>query len=808
MKKNKRAQKGRNKTVNILLTVIFVLQCMLVGGQAVAANSKVDTVYDYNIAKGIHFQKNKYINYGGQAGKKESEYIITADLNDPTVNVVTGKAGDKVLKLDTVSGQIAREQARWKNVVAGINGDMFNISAGTMHYGTPQGLQVKDGQILVGFETIGSGPRYPVFAVDKYHRAMVDYLAMDASLWVIDDKYEAVHGTVNPDKITAINTINRNNTAVMDNWTVLVTPQMADNPTIGFTDAQAANATLTVLKNIRGGDSPAVKLGKEYTAEVVSIYDTAKSGVKSMAVPADGMILASQGYKASWVKKHLKEGDKVKFCFNIKNQAGKRLDLEQAVTAWLPLVENGRALTKEEMLTKCKNDWDLGIGVICAQDKARTAIGYTKDNRVIALTIDGGGASKESDGLDLPAMAARMQALGVVAAVSLDGGGSTQMNTRLFGETNVQVIDNPSDGKERPVSNTVLFATTAPKTNDIKDIKVNRDINIYKNCSYHFQAKGQDSNDNPADLSKADIKWSVIPASGSSADQVGGSIDKAGVFKAGDCAAREKVCASVGSVMGCAQVNVVDAVGSLAFTESGVLAVQPNIQKQLHLQAYTGDGQAIIIPNSAARWSAAPASLAQVNDNGFVTPLAKGNGTISAQMGNLSVSINFVSGLDAQRIDSFETSDPSCYLVDGYVGGTCQTVSAPVKEGSRSLKVDYDYASWAKVYNGTVNIKTDAAKKGAGYTSYVRPKKLGMWVYGDGQAPWLRVNLKDGNGSLRTLNLASSINWVGWQYVQVAIPEDMPMPISLDYFYLVETDKSKNLKGTVYFDDLRFIYTD
>ncbi|UUZ81300.1 hypothetical protein LJK88_42565 [Paenibacillus sp. P26] len=71
--------------------------------------------------------------------EKERAFIVTADMNDPTVNVISAKAKDKVLKLETLSQQIQREQFKGNNVVAGINGDMFNISAGTPTYGTPVG---------------------------------------------------------------------------------------------------------------------------------------------------------------------------------------------------------------------------------------------------------------------------------------------------------------------------------------------------------------------------------------------------------------------------------------------------------------------------------------------------------------------------------------------------------------------------------------------------------------------------------------------------------------------------------------------
>ncbi|UUZ92557.1 hypothetical protein LJK87_45745 [Paenibacillus sp. P25] len=101
---------------------------------------------DQMIAGGIRYQQRNYTDYGGVSGKKERAFIVTADMNDPTVNVISAKAKDKVLKLETLSQQIQREQFKGNNVVAGINGDMFNISAGTPTYGTPVGPQVKDGK--------------------------------------------------------------------------------------------------------------------------------------------------------------------------------------------------------------------------------------------------------------------------------------------------------------------------------------------------------------------------------------------------------------------------------------------------------------------------------------------------------------------------------------------------------------------------------------------------------------------------------------------------------------------------------------
>jgi hypothetical protein len=793
-----------NKLVGIVIFTLFLVFSLQVNCLA-----EWESVIDDRIARGIYLQKNHHGDYQGGLNRSITEYIISADLNDPTVKVISGKGQDMVLGLETLSAQIAREQNKGQQVVAGINGDVYNISTGTPHYGAPQGIQVKDGNILVGFASGWDSNRYPVFAIDKKNQPIIGYFTMDNQLSLVEPGYELRYGSANPGRTVAIDSINRNNPEIMADQMVLLTPQLAENPVVGFSDIHAAHGTLTVLRNLTGYYGGSIKLGQCYEAEVVSIGDTA-TGPKQVTIPADGMVLASQGIKATWVKENLKPGDRVRFSFNIKDQAGNILDLQQAVSAWLPLVENGQALTLDDMLEKCKDDWNNGTAMIKGEDKARTAIGYTLDNKVIALVVDGGGAARDSYGLDLPGMAKRMQELGCVAAVSLDGGGSTQMNARLFGETEVLPVNQPSDEKERLISNSILFLSDAPKTNDLAELKVKQAIHIFKNTSYTFQVRGQDSNGNPVDLENMDIRWSIEPFDNNASFKTSGTIDNQGRFVAGDCAAKQMVQASLASsaVTGRVEVNVVDSVHYLGFTDSGILAVEPDAPRQLQITASTEEGKPIVIANDAVQWSVSPSSIASIDNQGVLTPVEKGVGVVKARVGEREAAINFVSGLERQTIDSFEEGNTGAYYVNGYVGGSCRITTEEARDGQHSLRVDYDYSGWSKVYNGTINVCLDPGEKGTSYTSDIRPDKLGMWVFGDGKAPWLRAMIKDGNGNNHTVNLVPKIDWVGWKYISTDIPADIPTPITLDYFYMVEIDKSKNLKGTVYFDDLQFVYSE
>lgn len=70
----------------------------------------------------------------------------------------------------------------------------------------------------------------------------------------------------------------------------------------------------------------------------------------------------------------------------------------------------------------------------------RTAIGYTADNRLILLVVD--GRSTVSEGMTTLEMVDIFIGLGVTDAINLDGGGST---TLVFADPTPRVVNRPSD---------------------------------------------------------------------------------------------------------------------------------------------------------------------------------------------------------------------------------------------------------------------------------------------------------------------------------------------------------------------------
>lgn len=91
----------------------------------------------------------------------------------------------------------------------------------------------------------------------------------------------------------------------------------------------------------------------------------------------------------------------------------------------------------------------------------RTAIGQRADGSLVFYTIDGRQAGY-SIGATLTAVAMRLVELGCETAVALDGGGSTTLVATLPNELSSGVVNAPSEGSVRAVSNHVFLV--APNT--------------------------------------------------------------------------------------------------------------------------------------------------------------------------------------------------------------------------------------------------------------------------------------------------------------------------------------------------------
>ena len=83
----------------------------------------------------------------------------------------------------------------------------------------------------------------------------------------------------------------------------------------------------------------------------------------------------------------------------------------------------------------------------------RTAVGITATGEILIVVID--GRSLRSGGATIVGLAKLMKSIGAVEALNLDGGGSSTM------VVNGQVMNNPSDGRERSVTSALVILPDA-----------------------------------------------------------------------------------------------------------------------------------------------------------------------------------------------------------------------------------------------------------------------------------------------------------------------------------------------------------
>lgn len=122
-------------------------------------------------------------------------------------------------------------------------------------------------------------------------------------------------------------------------------------------------------------------------------------------------------------------------------RGGEKWQVESAIGGSPLLLRNGEInITDTEELIAVNNE----------SSRARSAIGYTGDGKIILLAVEGNN-STGGVGLSLPELAQLLKEMGATDAINLDGGGSTSLIVN--GETTIE----PSSASEERAVMSVIF---------------------------------------------------------------------------------------------------------------------------------------------------------------------------------------------------------------------------------------------------------------------------------------------------------------------------------------------------------------
>ena len=141
----------------------------------------------------------------------------------------------------------------------------------------------------------------------------------------------------------------------------------------------------------------------------------------------------------------------------------------------------------------------------------RTAVGLKRDGSLVLYTIDG-RQSGYSIGATLTQVAQRMVELGCVTALSLDGGGSTAMVATSPDSTVSTLVDKPSGGSERAVTNHVFLVANSQPTNIVGHVYLESEsTRVLPNAQVKLTATALDTNYIPMANSNVSLRADKAP---------------------------------------------------------------------------------------------------------------------------------------------------------------------------------------------------------------------------------------------------------------------------------------------------------
>lgn len=344
------------------------------------------------------------INADTSAGPQKI-HAIEFNPKSETVMLRAGKSRGNVYGVQTVLGITNEMEKEFPGqVVAGINGDYFDLGVGV-----PFGVFLDEGKIL------STPPQY------------------SSSFGIKNDgtPFVLTHGTI-LNKILVIGDkkfeMSGLNNRIKDADSLMM-----------YTEDYGASTrvkqdSLEVVCSVLSGEP---RHGETMELRVESI----NQGVGNTEILPGKIVLSATGARMNDIA-YLQEGYEISAFFKF-NEFWQ--DVKFAVGGNYTILQDGEV---QDVSDNARNP--------------RTVVGHKADGTVVFYTVDG-RQSGYSAGATLKQAATIMRDMGCVAALNLDGGGSTTFVLRPAGSMTRKVVNSPSEGSQRQVANALVLINTAEK---------------------------------------------------------------------------------------------------------------------------------------------------------------------------------------------------------------------------------------------------------------------------------------------------------------------------------------------------------
>ena len=435
-------------------------------------------------------------------------------------------------------------------------------------------------------------------------------------------------------------------------------------------------------------------------------------------------------------------------------------DVQYAAGALYSLVENGAVAS--------------GLPTGAAP---RTAVGQRYDGSLIFYTIDG-RKSGHSIGATMEQVARRLVELGCTTALGLDGGGSTTLAVTKPTDTAAERINQPSDRVERSVSNQIFLVASNQPTGQLSHFYVSADnAYVLAGSSAEISAAAVDTNFIPMN-ERYDLTASAGTLSGNilTTPLEGGDIT---------------VTAQGGGGQGSTVVHAVTAPDGLAVRNADnaiitELSASPGTAVQLHGSAAYKHLPLKADP-AAFTW-ALEGDIGTIDETGLFTATALGTGKITVSAGTQSASIDVT--VSTQHLETLEDFEGETTIFRGSGEGASFSLNRDgnyVRFGKASGKLDYDLTANAAGGTARWNATAQPAVLNAPYTG------LNLWVDSNGSGNTLSLLYGTGEEETQVLPL-TTLDVSGWKQVSV---NDLPAGVTIRGLEISGTGA-----GTIYLDQV------
>ncbi len=688
--------KGRNlfRLFSALLALILLVSLT---APAFASQALGDDITAMDVPLNQQTQLSTNVFWSTTYSDYRTENLITYVPNTSVTPIVT--YGGVLTDRSTVSASAKALESLGHRVVAGLNGDFYNVNNGL-----PIGLVVTDGQVRstdAGFWAIG-------FRADGTAILGRPYLKVNAKLGY--NRVDENGNTLELERdITAINK------ARTSNGIYLYTYDFNSRHTNGCTQPG-----IDVVCRIESGS---LSIGGTASLVVEQVLES-----KGATAIQPGQVVLSASLEAGdWSVEALRNepvGSVITLSITAAGGAGWN-DVQHAMGSLYSLVEYGAIAPG---LPKGSNP--------------RTAVGQRADGTLIFYTIDG-RKSGHSIGASMTQVAQRLIELGCVTALCLDGGGSTTLTVTRPTDLTAKRVNVPSDGGERAVTNKIFLVASSQPTGELG--------HFYVSADHPYVLAGSTVNISAAALDTNYIPMNQTCDFTASAGTMNGSVLTT-PLEGGEII----VTASSGDVSDTATIHAITTPEAVAIRDSNndiITSFTAAPETSTQLTATAAYHRFLLKADPAAFTWSIEGDVGTIDQNGLFTAVKPGTGKIIVSAGGQqnSVTVN-VTNLHLESLEDFEDAE-SIFQGHGE-GAEFQTVhtEADVRLGHGAGRLDYDLTDGVAVW--TADVQPAVMK-----TPY---NCLNLWVCGDGSGNSLSLLYSGEDGETKVLPIAA-LDFTGWK---------------------------------------------